>query len=117
MIVLLLLYSLAFGGIEDMFGQKVDVALEEAFRAWMVKDEEGMRRATSKLVQYETYLFVLTHRTRYLSDLPRSLRPEHMVPYLFLLKKRREGVDLMPPGLFRGRRFMYKLKGGKHGNL
>jgi len=104
--------SIASGDMKEIFRSRIDESIDRLVVSWIAEDMKGMDKAASVLVRYEAYLLAESKgssKSSYLAEVPKALSLEKgLIPYLFLLRKKREKIDLIPVDLFEGESFYLK---------
>jgi len=99
--------------ITQLYKKNIEDAANQVVECWINEDKECFEHAYKKLVKYEAYLFVIEPDWEgyYLISTPAKLKKDAIGAYLFLLKQRRRGINLLNlRKFFEGKTFKVRRK-------
>lgn len=99
--------------IKALFRGNIETSVDNVIESWIKEDEKEMRESLVTLARYEKNMLAVKDEEEefeysYLAHIPKGLNIKGLAAFLYLLREKREGVNLFPISFFEGRSFSFK---------
>lgn len=96
--------------VEAIFRENIEESVDRVIESWMNDDETEIKESLATLARYEKNMLAVKDEEEefeysYLAHIPKGLNLKNLPAFLYLLREKREGVNMFPLSFFEGRSF------------